>query len=140
MPRKRNEARRPHFDPSPERKQALATRFFASMLDGNNDSLVAMLSEDAVIVVDRRGKGGAISGPGPGGLQIAHFLAGLGRQDKRLDVQASPATVNGQPGAIMHLPAERVVSSVALEKAGNQIGAIRAVVDPEKLQHVRGLA
>jgi RNA polymerase sigma-70 factor (ECF subfamily) len=74
------------------------------------------------------------------GLQIAHFLAGLGRQGKRLGVEASPATVNGHPGAIVYLPGERVVSTVALEIAGDKIVAIRAVVDPEKLQHVRAPA
>jgi hypothetical protein len=34
-------------------------------------------------------------------------------------------------------PGERVVSKLALEIAEDQIVAIRAVVDPEKLQHVR---
>ena len=134
--RKHIEARRPRFDPSPERKQELATRFFAAMFNGDVDSLVTMLSEDAVMVGDGGGKG-AVTAPVEGALQIARFMAGLGRQGRRMGVQASPATVNGQPGAIVYLPGERVVSTVVLEIAGGEIVAIRAVVNPQKLQHVR---
>jgi hypothetical protein len=76
------------------------------------------------MVGDGGRNGGVIEGPVQGSLQIAHFLAGLGRQGKSLGVQASPATVNGQLGAIVYLSGERVVSTAALEIAEDQIVAI----------------
>jgi hypothetical protein len=45
--------------------------------------------------------------------------------------------VNGQPGGIVYLPGETVVSTVTLEIAGDRIVAIDVVANPDKLQHVR---
>jgi RNA polymerase sigma-70 factor, ECF subfamily len=133
--RKHIEARRPRFDPSSEHKQELATRFFAAMLDGDVDGLVAMLSEDAVMVGDGGGKG-AVRVPVTGTIKIARFLAGLGRLAKRQRVELSMATVNGQPGAIAYMPGGPVVSALALEIAGSRVVAIHSVVNPDKLHHV----
>jgi RNA polymerase sigma-70 factor (TIGR02957 family) len=135
--RKHIEARRPRFDPSSERKQELAARFFAAIGDGDFDALFEMLAEDAVMVGDGGGKAEAVTEPVHGATQVARFLSGLSRQGKKLGVQASPATVNGQPGAIVYIPGERVVSTVTLEIAGNRVVAIHAVANPDKLQRVR---
>jgi RNA polymerase sigma-70 factor (ECF subfamily) len=134
--RKHVEARRPRFDPSPERKQELATRFFAALLDGDVDGLVAMLSEDAVMIGDGNGHG-AVKEPVRGPLQIARFLAGIGRLAKRHGIELVAAIVNGQPGVIAHLPGGPVTSTLVLEIAGDKVVAIHSVVNPQKLQRVR---
>jgi RNA polymerase sigma-70 factor (ECF subfamily) len=134
--RKHIEARRPRFDPSPERKQQLAERFFAAITDGDFDGLVQMLSEDAVMVGDGGGKGQAVTKPVQGAVQIARFLAGLGRVAKQRDGRFTLVTVNGQPGAIAHTEDGHVVSTVSLEIADDKVIAIHAVVNPDKLQHV----
>jgi RNA polymerase sigma-70 factor (TIGR02957 family) len=133
--RKHIEARRPRFDPSPERKQELADRFFAAMTDGDIDGLMAMLSEDAVMIGDGNGHG-AVRQPTVGAVQIARFLAGIGRLAKRQGATFSTATINGQPGAVGYLPGGTVGSAISLEIAGGEIVAIHSVVNPEKLQHV----
>src|SRR6478736_9396525 len=61
--RKHIEARRPRFDPSSERKQELAARFFAAIGDGDFDALFEMLAEDAVMVGDGGGKAEAAPAP-----------------------------------------------------------------------------
>jgi RNA polymerase sigma-70 factor (ECF subfamily) len=133
--RKHVEARRPRFDPSPERKLELATRFFAAILDGDIDGLVSMLSDDAVMIGDGNGKG-ALKVPTRGALQTARFLAGIGRLANRHGIELSVTTVNGQPGAIAYLPGGPVTSTLALEIAGDEVIAIHSVVNPEKLLHV----
>jgi len=133
--RKHIEARRPRFDPSPEKKQELADRFFAAMTDGDIDGLMAMLSEDAVMIGDGNGHG-AVRQPTVGAVQIARFLAGIGRLAKRQGATFSTATINGQPGAVGYLPGGTVGSAISLEIAGGEIVAIHSVVNPEKLQHV----
>lgn len=133
--RKHIEARRPRFDPSPERKQALADRFFAAMTEGDVEGLMAMLSEDAVMIGDGNGHG-AVRHPTLGGVQIARFLAGIGRLAKRQGVTFSTVMINGQPGAVGYLPGGVVGSAIALEIAGGKVVAIHSVVNPEKLQHV----
>jgi RNA polymerase sigma-70 factor, ECF subfamily len=44
--------------------------------------------------------------------------------------------VNGQPGAIAHGPGGPVMSVLTLDIVDGRVAAIRAVVNPEKLQHV----
>lgn len=134
--RKHIEARRPRFDPSPERKQELAERFFAAISGADFDGLVQMLSEDAVMVADGGGKGQALTKPVQGALQIARFLAGLGRAAKQQDGRFTLVTVNGQPGAIAHIEGGHVVSTVSLEIAEDKVVAIHAVVNPDKLERV----
>jgi RNA polymerase sigma-70 factor (TIGR02957 family) len=133
--RKHIEARRPRFDPSPERKQELANRFFAAMADGDVDGLMTMLAEDAVMIGDGNGHG-AVRQPTLGAVQIARFIAGIGRLAKRQGFAFSTATINGQPGAIGYLPGGAVASAISLEIAGGKVVAIHSVVNPEKLQHV----
>jgi RNA polymerase sigma-70 factor (TIGR02957 family) len=134
--RKHIEARRPRFDPSPERKQELAERFFAAISGADVDGLVQMLSKDAVMVADGGGKGQALTKPVQGAMQIARFLAGLGRAAKQQDGRFTLVTVNGQPGAIAHIEGGHVVSTVSLEIAEDKVVAIHAVVNPDKLERV----
>ncbi len=44
--------------------------------------------------------------------------------------------VNGQPGAIAVDPGGRLVGVLALDVAGNQVQAVSALVNPEKLDHL----
>jgi RNA polymerase sigma-70 factor (TIGR02957 family) len=133
--RKHVEARRPRFEPSPERKQELATRFFAAIQEGDVDGLVELLADDVVMVGDGGGKG-AVREPVTGVLRVARFLVGLGRLGERQGLVMEPTSVNGQPGAIAHGPGGPVMSVLTLDIVDGRVAAIRAVVNPEKLQHV----
>jgi RNA polymerase sigma-70 factor, ECF subfamily len=115
--RKHTEARRPRFDPSPEHKRELTERFFAAVGDGDVEGLMNMLADD-------------------GSLQVARFLAGLGRLGGRQGVEMAITWVNGQPGAVAYLPGGPVVSAMILDVVDGKVISIHAVVNPDKLQHV----
>ena len=44
--------------------------------------------------------------------------------------------MNGQPGAVFLDAAGKVISVMALDIAGGQIQAVRAIVNPDKLRHL----
>jgi RNA polymerase sigma-70 factor, ECF subfamily len=50
-----------------------------------------------------------------------------------------PAAVNGQPGAIFFDPEGHPIGVVSLDIADDQVQAIRAVLNPDKLSHLHGL-
>ena len=133
--RKHIEARRPRFDPSPARRQELAARFFAAMQTGDVDGLVAMLADDVTMVGDGGGRG-AVREPVTGKLRVARFLVGLGRLAEREHVRLEATVVNGQPGAIAYGP-DGVAAVLTVDVADGRIVAIRSVVNPDKLRHLR---
>ena len=134
--RKHIESRRPRFEPSPERKQELAARFFAALQQGDTDGLVEMLTDDVTMVGDGGGRGGALREPVTGPLRVARFLAGLGRLANRQRLALEGTNVNGQPGVISYAPDGSVVNVLTIDVVDDRITAIRSVVNPEKLQHV----
>jgi RNA polymerase sigma-70 factor (ECF subfamily) len=44
--------------------------------------------------------------------------------------------VNGQPGALLLDSTGKVIGVMALDIAGGQIQAVRAIVNPDKLRHI----
>lgn len=133
--RKHTEARRPRFDPSPERKRELTERFFTAVGDGDLDGLLQMLSDDVVMVGDGGGAG-AVRTPVEGPLRVARFLLGLGRTAQRQGIEVALTWVNGQPGAVAYVPGGPVVSTMILEIVDGKVAAIQAVVNPQKLRRV----
>jgi SnoaL-like protein len=134
--RKHIESRRPRFEPSPERKQELAARFFAALQQGDMDGLVEMLTDDVTMVGDGGGRGGALREPVTGPLRVARFLAGLGRLAKRQRLALDGTNVNGQPGVIAYAPDGSLVNVLTIDVVDDRIAAIRSVANPEKLRHV----
>jgi RNA polymerase sigma-70 factor (TIGR02957 family) len=133
--RKHIESRRPRFEPSPERKQELAARFFAALQQGDLDGLVEMLTDDVTMVGDGGGRG-ALREPVTGPLRVARFLVGLGRLAERQRLTLEGTTVNGQPGVIAYAPDGSVVNVLTIDVVDDRIAAIRGVANPEKLRHV----
>ena len=66
---------RPRFDPDPDERRALASRFLQAAREGDMDGLVALLSPDVVLVGDRGGKARSIPAPMVGGAQVGRALA-----------------------------------------------------------------
>jgi RNA polymerase sigma-70 factor, ECF subfamily len=133
--RKHIESRRPRFEPSVERKQELAARFFAAIQQGDVDGLVEILSEDVTMVGDGGGRG-AVREPVSGPLRVARFLVGLGRLGERQSLALEGTAVNGQPGVIAYAPDGSVVNVLTIDVVDARIAAIRSVANPEKLRHV----
>jgi RNA polymerase sigma-70 factor (ECF subfamily) len=133
--RKHIESRRPRFEPSLERKQELAARFFAAIQHGDVDGLVEILTDDVTMVGDGGGRG-AVREPVTGPLRVARFLVGLGRLAERQRLAVEGTNVNGQPGVIFYAPDGSVVNVLTIDVVDDGIAAIRSVANPEKLRHV----
>lgn len=134
--RKHIDERRPRFEPSPDRRDALARTFLAAVHDGDVAALERLLAEDVVFHGDGGGKTAAVRKPLVGAVQVARFLAGLGRAGARLGVALEPATVNGQPGARVSGPDGAVLGVLSLTIADGRVVGVHNQINPDKLRHL----
>jgi RNA polymerase sigma factor (sigma-70 family) len=135
--RRHVEQRRPRFEPSRERRERLAQRFFAAARDGDLGALEQLLAHDVTLY------GGGLPLPLTGRARVAQILrAAMRTATTRLGgISLREATVNGQPGAMVLDPAERLIGVIALDIAeGGQIQTVTSVIDPDKLRHLGPLA
>jgi RNA polymerase sigma factor (sigma-70 family) len=135
--RRHVDQRRPRFEPSRERRERLARRFFAAARDGDLGALEELLAHDVTL------HGGGLAQPLTGRVRVARTLLGAIRQaTTRLGgVSLREVSVNGQPGAMALDPSERLIGVVALDIAeGGQIETVTSVIDPDKLRHLGPLA
>jgi len=130
------EARKPRFEPSREKSEDLARRFFAACEEGSINDLVNLLAADAVFYGDGGGKAAAIMRPVFGADRVARLISGIFAKGKALAIRLDPVEVNGQPGAISFDSDGRIISVFALEISGGAIQSIRSVVNPDKLRHL----
>ncbi|MPZ89541.1 MAG: RNA polymerase sigma-70 factor [Nitriliruptorales bacterium] len=135
--RQRVQDRKPRFEASVERRWALAERFFAAVEQGDTDGLISLLAADATMYGDGGGRAPARRTPVRGAVAVARFLVHLARQTRRDGVTLALVDVNGQPGAIAHSPAGETVAVLSLDIADGQVIALRSVVNPDKLTHLR---
>lgn len=134
--RRHVEARRPRFDASAEQREALVSRFFAAIGDGDLDGLLGLLADDVVMYADGGGKAAARATPLEGDEKVARFLFGLARIAVRDDLRLEPALVNGQPGALVRDAGGVVTAAMSIDVSGGRVAAIRSVVNPDKLTHL----
>lgn len=134
-------AGRPRFEPSADRRDALADRFFAAVEDGDLAGLEALLAHDVQLHGDGGGRVPAISRPLEGRSRVARTLMAWRRTATRL---GSPGVerveVNGGPGALQRDGDGGLFAVWSLDVADGRITAIRAVVNPDKLGHLGALA
>ena len=131
------DAGRPRFDPSEEERRRVAERFFAA-LQGDAADIAALLSEDVVMIGDGggRGRGAALARPVHGADRVSRLWANFAKQGARMDAAIHPATVNGQPGAVMRTATGEVLGVVTVDVADGRVTAIRSIVNPDKLGHI----
>jgi RNA polymerase sigma-70 factor (ECF subfamily) len=134
--RRHVEQRRPRFEPSREQRERLARRFFAAARDGDLGALEELLAHDVTL------HGGGLPQPLKGRVRVARtLLAGLRATARLGGVSLREVLVNGQPGAMVLDPSERLIGVVALDIAeGGQIQTVTSVVNPDKLRHLGPLA
>jgi RNA polymerase sigma factor (sigma-70 family) len=135
--RRHVEQRRPRFEPSRERRERLARRFFAAARDGDLGALEELLAHDVTL------HGGGLPQPLEGRVRVARtLLAGVRTATTRFGgLSVREVTVNGQPGAMVLDPSERLIGVLALDIAeGGQIQTVTSVINPDKLRHLGPLA
>ena len=131
---------KPRFEASRQERQRLAERFFAAVGDGNVEALAEMLAADVVVYGDGGGKGPSWPRPIVGRERVSRLFAGLGGDMKEVGVRMELHEVNGQPGALVLDPDDRIVNVFSLDIADGVVQTIRSVINPDKLGHLGPLA
>jgi RNA polymerase sigma-70 factor (ECF subfamily) len=138
--RRQVDAKKPRFEASRQRKEELAQRFFAAAAEGDAEGLLGLLAADVVAYGDGGGKAPAFPRPVFGRDRVARLFAAFRARAEEFRVTSlQPATINGQPGAVFFDPDGHPVVVVSLDIAEDQVQAIRAVSNPDKLSHLHGL-
>jgi len=131
----REERRR--AETSPDRREALADRFFEAVHDGDLDGLVEMLAQDVAVVGDNGGVPPAWPRPIVGRARVVQLLGGLGRQSVDMVVTMRRTEINGAPGALVVDDGGALLYAILLDVApGGVIEAVRTVRNPAKLAHL----
>ena len=135
--RRHVEERKPRFDPSPERREALAERFLAAVRDGELEGLEELLAEDVSLHGDGGGNVPALKRAIFGKERVMRTLRAWARQIGRFEeLSVQTAEINGQPGALYLDGEGRILGAVEVEVAEGKIQTVRSVVNPEKIAHL----
>jgi RNA polymerase sigma-70 factor (TIGR02957 family) len=135
--RKHVDERRPRFEASPQRSEQLAQSFLAAVSNGDLQALEDLLADDVVLHGDGGGRVRTIPRPVHGREKVARLLlSGMRAAEQFGGLLLRQVQVNGQPGAMVSDAAGKLVAVVVLDFAGGHIGAVRAIVNPDKLRHL----
>ena len=127
LPAKRSEADRAHA-------ARVAERFVAASLAGDAAGLLALLAPDVVMTSDGGGVVRAAIHPVVGPDRVSRLIT---NQIGRLGLPEAlvvPCELNGSPGAVVN--AGGTWLAYAIEVDGDQVAAIRVVVNPAKLERL----
>jgi RNA polymerase sigma-70 factor, ECF subfamily len=138
--RRHIDEQKPRFEASQQAREHLAERFFAAVGDGSVDALAEMLAADVVVYGDGGGKGPSWPRPIVGRDRVSRLFAGLGADMSAVGVRMEVHEVNGQPGALVLDPDDRLVNVLSLDIADGVVQTIRSVINPDKLRHLGPLA
>jgi RNA polymerase sigma-70 factor (ECF subfamily) len=138
--RRQVQERRPRFEASREQREALATRFFAAVEEGDLEGLEELLAHDVVLRGDGGGKAPALAHAVHGRTRVARTLKANLRARTRFGITWRREEVNGQPGALFFDREGRLVSVMSLDVAEGQIQGVSSIVNPDKLGHLGPLA
>jgi RNA polymerase sigma-70 factor (ECF subfamily) len=128
---------RPRFEASRRQGTELTDRFLAAVRGGDLEGFIEMLAPDVVMYGDGGGKAPAARTPIHGREQVARLLRGLVRQFPRWASEIRPSQVNGQPGVLAYDHDGNLVGVMALDVLDGQVVAIRSMINPDKLRHLR---
>jgi RNA polymerase sigma-70 factor (ECF subfamily) len=135
--RRQVEEKRPRFEASRKRREELAHRFFDAIGEGDTQGLLDLLAADVVAYGDGGGKAPAFPRPIHGRDKVARLLLGASARGERLGVPGTThVEINGQPGALFFDGQGRLVAAVSLDIADDLIQTVRAIANPDKLQHL----
>jgi RNA polymerase sigma-70 factor, ECF subfamily len=128
---------RRRFEVSRAEREEVARRFLAAWEEGETEALIELLAPDATVYGDGGGKAPSVSEPLVGAERVAKALIGWGRQARDRGFLHRPVLVNGDPGLVFQDSGGRAVWVAALEVADGVVVAVRSVLNPDKLAHLR---
>jgi RNA polymerase sigma-70 factor (TIGR02957 family) len=139
--RRHVERRRPRFEATREHRDELARRFFAAAEAGDLAGLEALLAHDVTLTGDGGGKVPALAQSLHGRNRVARTLTNWIRVAARVPGWSMrPVDVNGGPGALILDGQQRLIAVLALDIEGDEIDAVRSIVNPDKLAHLGPVA
>lgn len=130
-------APRPRFTPALAEQTRLVQGFQRAMQTGDVGALTALLAEDVCHWSDGGGKVTAARRPLLGREAVLRFYNGLWRQ-RPADLRTELAEVNGEM-ALLFFVGQALYSLFVFEVTEGQITAVRSVLNPDKLRHLRRL-
>ena len=110
-------------------------QFLQAINEGNVDSLVNMLAEDAILIGDGGNKRGAATRPVHGNDNIAKFFIGIRRFYVDLGLEGVIKTINGLPGLVLY-EGKTVYAVTTLDIENGKIRQIHLVGNDDKLGHI----
>lgn len=136
--RRHIDAGKPRFESSPEKRDALAARFFDACRRADLDALVSLLAADATFVGDGGGKATATGRAVLGAERVARLLYGIFSKGASKGVTMKAVEVNGQPGVITLDAEGRILTVFTIDilEGTDTVAAIHSVVNPDKLRHL----
>jgi RNA polymerase sigma-70 factor (ECF subfamily) len=110
---------------------SIVTRFIDALARGDEQALLGIIAQDAVLVADGGGKVPSVLNPLYGADRIARFFLGLRRKYGNV-FEVRPVTVNSGPGILTFRDGQLVsVAGVSIED--KQITALYSVNNPDKI-------
>lgn len=128
--------RRRRFDADAERGRELTRRFIIACGTGDVSGLMSMLADDVVLWSDGGGKARAAPRPVVGPLRVSRWLVNVAKRTPP-DATIRVTVLNGQPGVVIEVSG-KVTTALVLDIVDDQVSAVRAVTNPEKLTAVQG--
>ncbi|MFG6196329.1 RNA polymerase sigma-70 factor [Nonomuraea sp. JJY05] len=133
-------AGRPRFEANRKEREALASRFFDALREGDVAGLQSLLAADVSMVGDGGGKAPQLAKAVMGAQNVARLLASVFPRMALAGVTVEPHEVNGQPGAIFRDRDGKVLHTLTLDVLDGQIQTIHTVINPDKLGHLGSVA
>jgi len=130
--RERVRGERKRFDVSDETKSALLQKFVTAMDARDEQALLKLFAPDASWTADGGGKTAASPRPVLGRDRIAKLVINLREKFWAEGRVVEAVTVNGEPGLCIRDGA-RLIATLSIATDGEQILAVYAVVNPDKL-------
>ncbi|MGP4086361.1 RNA polymerase sigma-70 factor [Streptomyces sp. KR55] len=124
------------FDAPPELQEELVATFVTAARDGDLSGLEKLLAADVTWWSDGGGKVTAALRPIEGREKVLRFLAG-GPRTFAAGLDFAMAEINGADGLAVWA-GDTLVAVVSVELRDGLIADLRAVVNPDKLEFVRG--
>jgi RNA polymerase sigma-70 factor (TIGR02957 family) len=124
----------PRFRPDMAHWRRLVERFLTASRSGDVAGLVTLLTSDVTSTGDGGGKVVAARRPVVGRDRVARYLVAVFSPRMRaIDLRLDFAEVNGEP-ALLAFDGASLAGVVSFEVTGEQIAALRAVANPDKLR------
>jgi RNA polymerase sigma-70 factor (ECF subfamily) len=130
--KERIKARQHRFDPSREETDRITARFLETTRSGDLSGLMALFSEDAVMISDGGGKANAALKPVKGADSIARFVMGVLRKNESLNLVHTLTEINFQPAFITAISG-RLAYVTVLDIRDGLIRNLFIVANPDKL-------